>query len=533
MKVIVTERIADEGIEILKKNGLEVDTKYNLSSDELKSIINDYDAIIIRSVTKVNKDLLDCATNLKVVGRAGVGVDNIDVDECTKKGIIVVNTPESNIMAAAELAVGLAFCVFRNIPQANSAGKINKDFRRNHFIGRELDGKTCGVIGLGKIGSIVARKLKGCNMNIVAYDPYITDERFSKFGVKKCDTLEDLLKVSDLITLHTPKTAETYGMIGKKELELCKDGVYIVNAARGGLVNEKDLYDAIVSGKVAGAGIDVLDKEPGYDKAPENQDYENPLLGLDQVVITPHLGASTEEATYNVGTAVSDLVADALEGKMVAAVNMPPLKVKDLSEIKPYVELAELLGKIYYQTEKDTVQEIEVTYSGDLADMDTAVLSLSVLKGFLETISSDKVNYVNAEILIDNMGIKFTESKSSQLDKYTNLITVTFKTKKNELSVSGTIFAKHEKRIVDFYGYQLDFEPTAHVLAIQNVDIPGIIGKIGTALGEENINISAMQWGSKENKAVSFVSVDTPITDDVYKKLSSIDGILQVSKINF
>jgi len=534
MKIIVTERIAEEGISYLREKGFEVDVKLGMSHEELLEVIEPYDAIIVRSVTKVNEKLLERAKNLKVAGRAGNGIDNIDVPACTKRGIIVVNTPESNIMAAAELAVGHAYCIFRNIPQANAAAR-RKDFRRNRFTGNELDGKTAGIIGLGRIGSIVATKLRGSNMRVIAYDPYISDEKFKQYGVEKCETLEELLKQSDLITLHTPKTSETYGMIGEKELELCKEGVRIVNAARGGLVDEKALYKALKSGKVAAAALDVLDPEPNYDKKPEEQDYYNPLLDLDNVIITPHLGASTQEATFNVGTEVARLVADALNGEIVAAVNMPSIKVKDITEIKPYLDLAEMLGKIYYQAEKGRVHKIEIVYSGDLADMETRVFSLSVLKGFLDPVIKEKVNCVNAELMLKNMGIELVESKSSYLDKYTNLITVKYYTKERQLSVSGTVFAKEEIRIVDFFGYKLDFEPTPHVLAIQNIDKPGIIGKIGTILGAANMNIAAMQWSRnrKGEKAVAFVSVDGEVSDPVLEELKKIDGVLKISRLNF
>lgn len=535
MKIIVTEKIAEDGINYLKENGHEVDVKLALPREDLLEIIGQYDAIIVRSVTRVDEELLSRASNLKVAGRAGNGIDNIDVPACTKKGIIVVNTPESNIMAAAELAVGLAYCVFRNIPQAHWGGKAMKDFRRSRFNGNELDGKTAGVIGLGRIGSIVAGKLKGSNMKVIAYDPYITDEKFKKLGVEKCETLEDLLAQADLITLHTPKTKETYGMLGAEQLKLCKKGVRIVNAARGGLVNEDALYEAIKAGQVAGAGIDVLDPEPSYDKKPEDQDYYNKLFELDNVIITPHLGASTAEANYNVGTAVTQLVSDALKGEMVAAVNMPPMKGKDVSEMKPYVDLAEILGKIYYQAEKDTVNKIEVVYSGELAEQETKLLTLSVLKGFLDVIVKEKVNYVNAELIAKNMGISVVESKSSHLDKYTNLITVKFITKTRELAVSGTVFAKQEIRIVDFFGYKLDFDPTPYVLAIQNVDKPGIIGQIGTILGAGNINIAAMQWSrnTKGDKAVAFVSVDGDVPNEILGLLQKIDGVLRVSLLKF
>jgi D-3-phosphoglycerate dehydrogenase / 2-oxoglutarate reductase len=532
MRIIVTERIADESIDYLRQNGFEVDVKYGIARDELLGIIQNYDAIIVRSVTKVDRDLIDKGVNLKVAGRAGNGIDNIDVPCCTQKGIIVVNTPESNTMAAAELAIGLAYAIFRNIPQANWAGK-NLDFRRNKYTGQELDGKVVGIIGLGRIGSIVARKLIGSNMKAIAYDPYITDEKFKRNGVDKCQTLEELLRQSDLITIHTPKTTETYGMVGEEQLKICKKGVRIVNAARGGLINEKALYNAIKSGQVAGAGIDVLDPEPGYDKAPQDQTYKNALLELENVIITPHLGASTEEANYNVGTAITQLVSDALKGEMVAAVNMPPLKPGDLAELKPYIDLAEMLGKTYYQTEKETVQKLEILYSGDLADKETKVMSLSVLKGLLSPIVQEKVNYVNAELIAENMGIELIESKSSHLDKYTNLITVKFITKTKEMSISGTVFAKEELRIVDFFGYKLDFEPAPYVIATQNMDKPGIIGRIGTLLGANGINIAAMQWSrnKKGEKAVAFVSVDGEVSDAILHQLRQLEGVLKATML--
>jgi D-3-phosphoglycerate dehydrogenase / 2-oxoglutarate reductase len=529
MRIIVTERIADEGVKYLRDNGFEVDVKLGISHADLLDIIPQYEAIIVRSVTKVNKELVEKGVNLKVAGRAGNGIDNIDVPACTQRGIIVVNTPESNTMAAAELAIALAYCLFRNVPQANTAGK-KRDFRRNKFLGNELDGRTVGIIGLGRIGSIVARKLIGANMKAIAYDPYITDEKFKRNGVEKCETLDELMRRADLITIHTPKTAETYGMVGEEQLKLCKKGVRLVNAARGGLFNEKALYNAIKAGMVAGAGIDVLDPEPGYDKPPEEQTYQNPLLELDNVIITPHLGASTHEANYNVGTAITQIVADALKGDMVAAVNMPALQSSDLIQLKPYINLAEMLGRIYYQVEKETVEKLEVIFSGDLADKETQILSLSALKGFLTPILEERmINYVNAELIAKDMGIELVESKSSHLDKYTNLITLKFFTKTRELSISGTIFAKEEMRIVDFFGYKLDFEPMPYVIAIQNIDKPGIIGSIGTLLGANHINIAAMQWSRKGEKAVSFVGVEGEVSEDILAQLRKIDGVLKAN----
>jgi len=531
-KIIVADKMEPSGIEYLRSKGFEVDTPFGISHDKLLEVIGDYDAIIVRSETKVKKDVIERAKNLKVAGRAGNGVDNIDVDECTRRGIAVVNTPEGNTMAAAEMGVAMAFSIFRNIPQAYHAAK-NKDFRRSKFIGEELEGKVAGIIGVGRIGSIVARKLQGVGMNVVGYDPYASDEKFTQLGVTRCETLEDLLKISDLITLHIPKSPQSNGLIGEKELKLCKKGVRIVNAARGGMIDEKALDNAIAEGHVAAAALDVQEVEPNFSKKPEEQDYWNPLLDLDNVVITPHLGASTKEANYNVSIGVAKLVEGVLNGQMVPAVNMPPVS-GDINELKPYIELAGKLGSIYYQAEKDRVTKIEVIYSGDVAQMPTKAITLSAVKGFLKSAGDDEVNYINAELKLKELGVKLVESKSSILEKYTNLITIKFTTMKKELAVSGTVFAKDVMRIVEFFGYKLDFEPAPHVIALQNIDVPGIIGKVGTLLGENNINIAAMQWSRNRrgDKAVSFVSVDAEVSDEVIQKLLSMEGILKASRLH-
>ena len=369
-------------------------------------------------------------------------------------------------------------------------------------------------------------------MNVIAYDPYITDEKLKKMSIDRCETIEDLLKKADCITIHIPKTPESINLIGEKELSMCKKGVKIANVARGGIINEEALYNAIKSGHVSAAALDVVAKEPNFTKMPEEQDFVNPLLEFDNVIYTPHLGASTKEANLNVSIDVAKYVEGVLKGDIVPAVNMP---LKDVKSLEPYIEIAEKLGRIYYQTEKNAVEKINIKYSGELADKDTRVLTLSLLKGFFETISTHKINYVNAELVAKNKGIEVLESKTSHLEKYTNLITATFVTKEKELSVSGTVFAKDSIRIVDFFGYTLDFEPTKYVLAIQNVDKPGIIGKIGTLLGNYNINIAAMQWSRKikGEKAVSFVSIDTKINDDILNELRKIDGVLIASMVVF
>jgi D-3-phosphoglycerate dehydrogenase len=532
-KIIVTDKMAPNGIDYLRSKGFQVDTPFGISHDELLEVIRQYDAIIVRSATKVKKDIIERGVNLKVVGRAGNGVDNIDVETCTYRGIAVVNTPEGNTMAAAEMSVALIYAVFRNVAQAYHAAK-NRDFRRSKFIGEELEGKTAGIIGLGKIGSVVARKLMGSGMKVVGYDPYITDERVGQLGITRVETLEELLKVSDVVTIHIPKNPETKNLIGERELALCKKGVRIVNVARGGMIDEKALYNAIVSGHVAGAALDVLEVEPNFNKSPEEQDYWNPLLDLDQVIITPHLGASTKEASLNCSLGVAKNVEAVLNQELVSAVNMPRI-AGDLDVLKPYISLGEKLGAIYYQAEKERVEKLEILYSGDLADKPTKPVTLAIIKGFLSAVGHCSINYVNAAIKLREMGIELVESRSSHLDKYTNLITVRFHRKSNTISVSGTVFAKDSIRIVDFFGYKLDFEPTEYVLALQNWDVPGIIGKVGTFLGQNNINIAAMQWSrnQRNGKAVSFVSVDSDVSDDIIEGLRKLDGILKVSKLNF
>ncbi len=533
MRILITEKIAAESIRFLREQGFSVDEHLGLGQAEIEQIIMPYDALIVRSVTQVNRSLLEKAGQLKVVGRAGNGTDNIDVSACTDKGIIVVNTPEANIMAAGELAVGLAFAVFRNICQANSLTHQD-DFRRGRLIGQELEGKVAGIIGMGRIGSIVARKLKGIGMMVIAYDPYITAERFDKLGVVRCDKLEDLLEKADLISLHTPKTRETYNMLDAVRLACCKPGVRIVNAARGGLVNEAALYEALKAGQVAAAAIDVFDQEPSYDKKPGEQQYKNPLLDLPNCIVTPHLGASTHEANANVGYAVTDLVAKALQGELVCAVNMPSVS-GSLADLKPYLSLCEKLGAIYYQAESARIRKVEIVYSGELAGKDTSFLTLSVLKGFLSITTSERISYVNVKQHLTMMGVEVVESKTTNLEKYTNLVTVRFLSEEKTLSVSGTVFGQDTEVLVDFFGYRMDFELSPFVLAMQNNDIPGIIGRVGTLLGQQNINIATMHWSRKKDKmrAQSFLSIDSPVDETTLAALRSVDGVLRVSVLNF
>ncbi|MDR1061839.1 MAG: phosphoglycerate dehydrogenase [Clostridiales bacterium] len=531
MKVLVAERIAEDGIGILKKD-FDVDVRIGLSPAELAGIIHEYDGIVVRSATKVTAELLEKAASLKVAGRAGTGVDNIDVPAATRKGVVVVNTPDGNSMAAAELAVGLAYSVFRNIPQAYANIK-NNDYRRNKIKGFELNGKVAGIVGLGRIGGLVAERLKASNMRVIAYDPYVSDERYKSLGAKKCETLDELLAEADLITIHMAKTEQTTNMFDAPQFAKMKKGVRIVNAARGGIINEKALYDALADGTVAGTALDVLQKEPNFELPPDRQDYKNPLLELDNVIYVPHLGASTQEAQYNVGVQIAVQVAAVLKGEMVPAVNTPSISSAQLAELRPYIDLAEKLGSIYFQAQAGALRKIDVKCSGDLLEKDTRVITLAALKGLMTPILEDNVNFVNAETLATARGITVSETRDANLEKYTNLITLTFTTDEKTESISGTVFAKEEIRMVDFFGYKLDFEPTPNVVAIQNIDKPGVIGKIGTVLGNAGYNIAAMQWSRnrKGEKAVAFVSVDSLITDEALDTLRKLEGVLKVSKL--
>ncbi|SET08769.1 D-3-phosphoglycerate dehydrogenase [Natronincola peptidivorans] len=525
MKVLVTEKIADKGIEALKNSGMEVDVDFQLcvERERLLDVIKNYDAIVVRSVTKVNEEFYQHATNLKVVGRAGNGVDNIEMEGATKRGIIVVNTPEANTVSAAEHSIGLLIASCRNIPQANGFIK-NRNWDRSGFKGVELQGKTLGIVGLGRIGSLVATRMQSFGMKVVAYDPYITEERFKKFGVEKKEKLEDLVKESDFISIHTPKTEETFGMIGEKEFKLAKKGVRVVNCARGGIICEDALVKAMKEGIVASAGIDVLVDEPNT---------TSPLLDIDNVIITPHLGADTVEAQDNVGVTIAHEVVSALKGEMVPnAVNLPTLHHHELESLQSYLELGEVLGKLYHQLERDAIQKIEVIYSGAVAEMETSVITLAILKGVFEPILKERVNYVNASLIAKNRGISVVESKETVNGNYMNKIRVNIVTKDKTFTVAGTIFAKKDARIVEVNGFEFDVIPMPYMLVANNHDKPGMIGQMGTLLGASKVNIATMQVSRnfKAKEAMMFLTVDSEVAKETLNLIGNIDGII---KINF
>jgi len=526
MRILVPEKLSANGTSLLKKHH-DVDEKFGLSVEELTDCIGEYDALIVRSATKVDAKLIEKGINLKVIGRAGTGVDNIDVDAASKKGIIVVNTPDSNNIATAELTIAMMLSLARNIPKAYRALKDGK-WMRSAFSGVEICNKTVAVLGLGRIGSLVALRLKAFGMHVYAYDPYVTSERFEQLGVVKLETIEDVMKIADFVTVHLPKTNETKNIIGKEQLNLAKPNLRLVNCARGGLVNEEALYEALKEKKIAGAAIDVYEKEPK--ESPGGVDFEHKFLELDNVVLTPHLGASTAEAQENVGIAIAEQVITALSGDVVNAVNLPGLQVDNMKMLSPYLELARTIGKFYYQIEKLPVQTAEITYSGAIKAKETKLLTLSFLSGLLEPITEDRVNFVNVEALIKEYGIEVKESIHSEIDYYTNLVTVKITNKDKTILFAGTVYGKEELRIVNFAGYEVDFVPTPFMLSVQNIDKPGVIGHIGTILGKTGVNIAHMRVSRnrKENKALMIMNIDSLVSDEILSELTKIDGILKV-----
>ncbi len=524
-KVLVTEKVDEEGLKLLRQE-TNVDVCMNLSREELLQKIGDYDALVVRSSTKVNEELMTYGKKLKVVGRAGNGVDNIDVGAATAKGIIVANTPESNTMSAGELAIGLLLAQSRNIPQANQFLKSGK-WDRSPFKGTELYGKTLGIIGLGRIGSLVATRMTAFGMTIVAYDPYIADERFQRFGAEKKETLKELLEVSDFITVHTPKTKETYKMISEQEIGWMKQGVRLVNDARGGIIDEAALYQGLVSGKIASAALDVHENEPSTNVE---------LMSLNQVVVTPHIGADTVEAQQNVGITIAKQVISALKGEIVPnAVNLPALHRDELAVMQPYLELMEKLGKLYYQLHTETIELVEISYWGNIAKQDTEMATIAFTKGLLEPVIQDRVNYVNASLQAKQRDITVEQKKFAQhYNGYADLVTITIKYKGGKFTLAGSLSTKGEGKLVEIDQYEVDVKPSAHMLFIQNLDEPGVIGNIGLLLGNENINIATMQVGRHQRgkQALMILNIDGDAEVSTLEKLEQVENVLWAKGIN-
>ncbi len=519
IKVLVAELLDDDAIKLLESQ-CQVDVKYKLSREEILKIIPEYHAITVRSETLVDEEFLDAAKNLKIVGRGGSGLDNINIPYATTKGVVVANTPESNIISAAEHTMGLLLATSRNIAWADKFIKSG-DWDRKRFKGSELYNKVIAIIGLGRIGGLIAQRVKGfAPAKVIAYDPYITNDRFEKFGVEKKETLEELLKEADYITIHTPRTEETLNIISDKEIEMMKDGVRLVNVARGGLYNEEALVRGIESGKIASVGIDVWMNEPQSD---------HPLYKFNNVVGTPHLGASTFEAQVRVGMEVANEVISGLKGEIVKnAVNIPSVSETTFKKLSSFIELAEKIGRFYAQLRSEGIEKIEISFAGkEIVDKeDLKVLSLVALKGILDASVPETVNFVNANLIAEQRGIKVKESLEVETADYNNLIKLkVYQESGKEFELWGTVFEGKHPRIVKVQEFGMDLVPVGKLVMAPHKNVPGVVGKVGIAMGEYNVNISNMIVSNGKNESMMILSVDNNVPEILVKKLKEFDEI--------
>ncbi len=517
-KVLVSDPLAEEGLAILRTQ-FEVDEKTDLKEEQLISIIGNYDALLVRSGTEVTAKVIEAGKNLRFIGRAGAGVDNIDMDAATRKGIIVANAPEGNTLAATEHTMAMMLSLARNIPQATASLK-KKEWKRSRFMGVELNEKTLGILGLGRIGREVTKRATVLGMHIVGYDPFIGKEKAAQFGVDSM-SVEELFRVSDVITVHTPLIKETRHLINAKSIATMKDGVRIINCARGGIIDEKALYDAIKSGKVAGAALDVFEEEPPF---------QSPLLDLDQVIVTPHLGASTVEAQTNVAVSIAKQCISVLEGGSAKYVVNAPLVPADQQDVvEPFARLAERIGRFLIQLVEGRLEKVEIIYGGELSQgtYNTKFITRVALKGLLDPILQVPVNMVNAEYIASERGIKVSETITADAQGFKNLITIRVLTDKGEESVSGTVFFKGRSRIVAIGGYTMDMIPEGYVIVSRHLDKPGVIGRASTILGQANINIAGMQVGriNPGQEAIMVLNVDSEVPPEIMDEIRAKVGI--------
>ena len=523
-KVLISDKMDPNAARIFEERGCDVDVKPGMTPDELKAVIGQYDGLAIRSATKVTREIIDAATNLKVIGRAGIGVDNVDIPYASSKGIVVMNTPFGNSITTAEHAIALMFALARQLPEADASTQAGK-WEKNRFMGVELTAKTLGLIGAGNIGSIVADRALGLRMKVIAYDPFLSPERALELGIEKVE-LDDLLARADFITLHTPLTDQTRNILSKENLAKTKKGVRIINCARGGLIDEAALKEALDSGHVAGAALDVFVTEPAT---------ESPLFGTPNFISTPHLGASTSEAQVNVALQVAEQLSDYLvNGGVTNALNVPSLSAEEAPKLRPYMALAEKLGSLVGQLTTGAVPRISIHAEGAAAELNIKPIVAAVLSGFLR-VQSDSVNMVNAPFLAKERGIEVREVKTEREGDYHTLLRVSVKTDAGERSVAGTLFSNSEPRLVELFGIKVEAELAGHMLYIVNEDAPGFIGRIGTLLGENAINIGTFNLGRREagGEAILLLSVDSPVPGAVLEKARSLPGVKRVMALGF
>ncbi|MES2148093.1 MAG: phosphoglycerate dehydrogenase [Pseudomonadota bacterium] len=524
LRVLISDKMDPKAAALFRDRGIQVDEITGQTPAELKAIIGDYDGLAIRSSTKVTADILAAATRLKVVGRAGIGVDNVDIPAATARGVVVMNTPFGNSITTAEHAIALMFALARQLPEADSSTQAGK-WEKNRFMGVEVTAKTLGLIGAGNIGSIVASRALGLKMKVIAFDPFLTPDRAVELGVEKVE-LDELLKRSDFITLHTPLTDQTRGILSRDNLAKTKPGVRIVNCARGGLIDEAALKDGLDSGHIGGAALDVFEVEPAT---------ASPLFGTPGFISTPHLGASTSEAQVNVAIQVAEQMSDFLAlGGVTNAINMPSLTAEEAPRLKPYMALAEKLGKLVGQVVGDDIRAIAIEVEGAAAQLNQKPITGAVLAGLMGTYS-DSVNMVNAPFLAKERGLDVREVRHDREGDYHTLIAVEAATSKGVRRVAGTLFGNGSPRLVELFGIEIEAELDGAMLYIVNTDTPGFIGKLGTALGEARINIATFNLGRRKARddAASLVAVDGVIGPQVVADLCLLDGVRKVVALNF
>lgn len=523
-KVLISDKMSPRAAEIFKARGIDVDVKPGMTPDELKACIGQYDGLAVRSATKATAEIIAAADNLKVIGRAGIGVDNIDIKAATAKGIVVMNTPFGNSITTAEHAISMMMALARQLPLANASTQAGK-WEKSRFMGVELMGKTFGLIGCGNIGAAAADRAQGLKMKVIAYDPYLSPERAKDLGVEKVE-LDDLFARADFISLHTPLTDATRGIINAEAFAKMKDGVRVINCARGGLVDEAALKVAIESGKVAGAALDVFEVEPAK---------ENPLFGMEEIVATPHLGASTTEAQVNVAVQVAEQLSDyLLTGAVVNALNMPSVSAEEAPKLRPYMKLAEQLGSFAGQLTQTGIKSVSIEYEGHAAELNTKPLTAVVLQGILSP-QLESVNMVSAPVIAKERDIEISEVKHERPGAYQTLIKLTLTTETQTRSVSGTLFNGQNPRLVEIKGIPIDAKLGTHMLYITNKDEPGFIGKLGSALGAEKANIATFNLGRAEpgGDAIALIEVDSAVSETFMENLRGMPEVVQALYLTF
>ena len=523
-RVLIADQLSPAAVAIFKERGVAADVKVGLAKEELGKIIKDYDGLAVRSATKATEKIIAAATNLKVIGRAGIGVDNIDVKAATAKGIIVMNTPFGNSITTAEHAISLLMALARQIPEADRSTQAGK-WEKSKFLGVELYAKTLGVIGCGNIGSIVADRAIGLKMKVIAFDPFLTPERAVEIGVEKVE-LDELLRRADFITLHTPMTEKTRNILDAAALAKTKPGVRIVNCARGGLIEERALAAALKSGHVAGAALDVFEVEPAKDSV---------LFGLPNVICTPHLGAATSEAQENVALQVAEQMSDyLLKGAISNAVNFPNITAEEAPRLRPWVKLAEQLGLFAGQLTETSIKGIRVEYAGEVATLNTKPLTAAALAGVLRPLLSD-VNMVSAAVNAKERGMRLEEVTSGQEGAFESYIKLTVKTDEYDRSVAGTVFSDGRPRIIQVRDIGMEFELSPHMLFVRNADKPGFIGRFGMVMGDAGVNIATLNLGRDKpgGDAICIVAVDEPVSEDVMGKVRALPQVVRVNRLQF